>query len=1452
MSFTLVPVTRTYLDEDDQPRSGTVRLQLTGVLHNDGAFAGRNVHAVSLDAAGTASLLVPATNDPGTLPETGGTYQVTEALSDLPTTTYYIEVPFDGGPVDLATAPRLTEPAAPGFFYQPVNERNLPNGYAGLDGSGRVSYDQLPTDIGDGGGGGGSTPISGDDTDIQALGTRAAGASGKAADARHVHEMPALHQVRKPTTAVDANGQKFTNLANGVNPQDAATVAQLGQSVLGWINVKDPAYGATGDGETDDTAALQAALDACPPGGIVYLPQGVYRTSAPLTPHPGRTMRGARSNLMAGIDLTDPPCYIQPLPSFTGSALIVLKDQASGGYAALSAEHHIEDLMLDGSTLDGTKPVDGLFAEGNIQNVRLSSVTIRRMSNNGIVTGGKDNVFPYSWRMTNVMVDNCRANGLLFTRMTDLTMIDCQVIGCWGRGAVLSNVPNSQLVGCRFEWNGSHGVHITGAWGNGTGSGGMQLTACGTDRNGGDGILVDATGNGPISIVNLTARRDGRNGGNGGNNHAGLSIVGATVPVIASTVTCYPGLDDDGTGTNSPQYGIRVSGSTSVQLDHLNLHAAQKGLHDDGTNQAVIIGPVVTVASGPTTAPVRHVRQTGVDWINVRTHGARGDGITDDTAALQAAVNAAAAAKTAVYIPTGTFIVSAPITLPAGEGYSIFGSGWGSSVKLKAASNCYVFKMTAADTRVTMRDLTIDGNVLEQGTTGASGGIDGSGAVACRFDNVHFIACRDNGLYLGGMTGGAFGHNNRIIGCLFDQSMTSTGPGRGIHLDSSDENQIIGCDFEYLGGSGGSGATAASMIFDQAGTQFIVNCNFVNGGNNAIGVRVQDAKSTKVIACNFDGLAGTAIFLAAQRCVISSNTIFSVGHAGTAGQASGIHLDYATADNIVEDNVITSDPVNGVSRGAIREASDGGSGRNSIRNNQIITDGTWSYGALDLSGTGSWVRGNIGGGPLGQGRAMPGVLFVAASDAPAADNLVADYVCDGTADNVEIQAAIDAAKTGGGQVRLSKGTFQLAAQLRLEGADDVDVEVDVTLRGAGQRLTTLNVAGGVASGLHLTKVIRAHLADFGVAIGGASHGISSDSTHTAASAHRSFWHSSFKNLQINGPWDGTHTGWGMNLGSPFRSVFENIEMGGIGNGLRLFSENDAFNPGDCQFTRMFIDTHGDNRVAYQAESATATGVMNQIEFSMCEAIASGTGCTGILLGGVGAVTHTHWRGINLEQFDKLVDIQNGYGNTFRLNYVQLRSAAGLTGFTFAPASYNNAILSCGLFYTDASALLFADGNTALPSQPNSVERVRIYADGTAAITGTPNGAGTTVRRQIVGSGTGTISVLHPIGANAPSQVITLTDGATVTPDASRGSHFRWNMAGDRTLAAPTNPTDGQTLVVEHTASGADRTLAVGAGVVFGSDITAVTTTLSGKTDILTLMYHAPSTSWRVVNYRKGF
>jgi hypothetical protein len=58
------------------------------------------------------------------------------------------------------------------------------------------------------------------------------------------------------------------------------------------INATDAAYGATGDGISDDTAALQSAIDACPEGSAVYLPDGTYLLTDTLTINKGIVLRG--------------------------------------------------------------------------------------------------------------------------------------------------------------------------------------------------------------------------------------------------------------------------------------------------------------------------------------------------------------------------------------------------------------------------------------------------------------------------------------------------------------------------------------------------------------------------------------------------------------------------------------------------------------------------------------------------------------------------------------------------------------------------------------------------------------------------------------------------------------------------------------------------------------------------------------------------------------------------------------------------------------------------------------------------------------------------------------------------------------------------------------------------------------------------------------------------------
>lgn len=64
-------------------------------------------------------------------------------------------------------------------------------------------------------------------SDIQPLGSQAAGSTNKAADAGHVHTMPRLDQINLPTAAVAFNAQKITGIANGAVATDGAAYGQI-------------------------------------------------------------------------------------------------------------------------------------------------------------------------------------------------------------------------------------------------------------------------------------------------------------------------------------------------------------------------------------------------------------------------------------------------------------------------------------------------------------------------------------------------------------------------------------------------------------------------------------------------------------------------------------------------------------------------------------------------------------------------------------------------------------------------------------------------------------------------------------------------------------------------------------------------------------------------------------------------------------------------------------------------------------------------------------------------------------------------------------------------------------------------------------------------------------------------------------------------------------------------
>jgi hypothetical protein len=61
-------------------------------------------------------------------------------------------------------------------------------------------------------------------------------------------------------------------------------------------------------------------------------------------------------------------------------------------------------------------------------------------------------------------------------------------------------------------------------------------------------------------------------------------------------------------------------------------------------------------------------------WLNVKNYGAAGNGTTDDTAALQATIDAYnSATHSVVYLPAGTYKISAPLTIFNQNGFSFYG-----------------------------------------------------------------------------------------------------------------------------------------------------------------------------------------------------------------------------------------------------------------------------------------------------------------------------------------------------------------------------------------------------------------------------------------------------------------------------------------------------------------------------------------------------------------------------------------------------------------------------------------------------------------------------------------------------------------------------------------------------------------------------------------------------------
>ncbi|MBF2028659.1 MAG: glycoside hydrolase family 55 protein [Oscillatoriales cyanobacterium C42_A2020_001] len=77
---------------------------------------------------------------------------------------------------------------------------------------------------------------------------------------------------------------------------------------------------------------------------------------------------------------------------------------------------------------------------------------------------------------------------------------------------------------------------------------------------------------------------------------------------------------------------------------------------------------LVNVIAPPTPIEENIVFPADAGVLNVKDFGAKGDGVTDDTAAIQAALNAFPNGKRIIYLPNGTYLVSNTLSWSAGTG----------------------------------------------------------------------------------------------------------------------------------------------------------------------------------------------------------------------------------------------------------------------------------------------------------------------------------------------------------------------------------------------------------------------------------------------------------------------------------------------------------------------------------------------------------------------------------------------------------------------------------------------------------------------------------------------------------------------------------------------------------------------------------------------------------------
>jgi parallel beta-helix repeat protein len=278
-------------------------------------------------------------------------------------------------------------------------------------------------------------------------------------------------------------------------------------------------------------------------------------------------------------------------------------------------------------------------------------------------------------------------------------------------------------------------------------------------------------------------------------------------------------------------------------------------------------------------------RTRGSTEINVRNRGAYGDGVRDDTTAIQNAINALPAAGGTIFLPAGTYLVDPTRRLNLRSKMHLrLASGAVLKAKANAAERAYVVMVHKVS------DVEISGGEIEGdrdrhlGTTGQWGhGIMVRGASRVTIRDILIRQCWGDGISIAATSDQIASVDVAIsnIACINNRRQgMSLGQARGVKVYDS--------EFSYTSGiTPGCGIDIESDFNNpNASDTHIENCVFRHNQGNGIQVYKRSV-NTKILRCTITDNQGYGVLaMGTRNCLIRLNQINSNGLIGVGIRAS--------------------------------------------------------------------------------------------------------------------------------------------------------------------------------------------------------------------------------------------------------------------------------------------------------------------------------------------------------------------------------------------------------------------------------------------------------------------------------------------------------------------------------------------------------------------------------------